>query len=370
MAKVFIEESHLTAIGDAIRAKTGKSELLNPTAMPTEIEAIQTGGGDIEPIVLKGTCTYALANPAWNGLFSMISTQDLTSTESMFMNNIEVENIPFDFNGSSSSGTYAKSMFDSASNLKTIGKIKNFKIKSMAYMFNNCQDMRYLPTFENADFSELHTETSTGLVNSVFNYCYSLRSIPEEILKEIYSAATNYSRTQLYYAFQSCYALDEIRGLSPRTGTVTSNMFSMAFQNCGRVKEIIFDTNEDGTPIAVNWSKQTIDLTYKLGATSTYLVTGYNSGITADKEVIDDATYQALKNDPDWYTTKLSYSRYNHDSAVNTINSLPDVTQGSGNTIKFYKLNGEYTDGGAIGNLTEEEIAVAAAKGWTVTLTL
>lgn len=35
----------LSAIGDAIRAKTGGSELLTLDQMPTEIAAIQTGGG-------------------------------------------------------------------------------------------------------------------------------------------------------------------------------------------------------------------------------------------------------------------------------------------------------------------------------------
>jgi hypothetical protein len=69
----------------------------------------------------------------------------------------------------------------------------------------------------------------------------------------------------------------------------------------------------------------------------------------------------------------LSYCRYNHDSAVNTINSLPDTSaylaeKGGTNTIKFRGTLGSKTDGGAINTLTEEEIAVATAKGWTVTL--
>ena len=101
-------------------------------------------------------------------------------------------------------------------------------------------------------------------------------------------------------------------------------------------------------------------------------ILNYNSGITADKEVTDDATYQALKNDPDWFTCDIKYSRYNHDSAVRTINSLPDTsaylaTAGGTNTIKFKGAAGSATDGGAINTLTSEEIAVATAKGWTVT---
>ena len=129
----------------------------------------------------------------------------------------------------------------------------------------------------------------------------------------------------------------------------------------------------NGVPYTVTWKSQVIDLSDYVGYAGSDVYTQHNSGITADKEVTDDATYQALKNDPDWFTTKIEYSRYNHDSAVATINSLPDTsaylaTAGGTNTIKFKGQAGASTDGGAISTLTEEEIAVAAAKGWTVTL--
>ena len=45
MSKIFIEESTLTAIGDSIRAKTGKTDMIPPLQMPTEIASIQSGGG-------------------------------------------------------------------------------------------------------------------------------------------------------------------------------------------------------------------------------------------------------------------------------------------------------------------------------------
>ena len=140
------------------------------------------------------------------------------------------------------------------------------------------------------------------------------------------------------------------------------------------LKDFTFIMNEDGTPITTGWKSQVIDLTYYVGyANSVSNITGYNSGITLDKRVSDDATYQALKDDPDWFSTNINYSRYNHDSAVRTINSLPDTSayltaNGGTNTIKFKGASGASTDGGAINTLTEEEIAVATAKGWTVSL--
>ena len=46
MSKVSIEESTLSAIGDAIREKTGESELLSPLDMPAAISSISGGGDD------------------------------------------------------------------------------------------------------------------------------------------------------------------------------------------------------------------------------------------------------------------------------------------------------------------------------------
>ena len=45
MAKIFIEESTLSAIGNSIRAKTGKANMIPPLNMPAEIASIQTEGG-------------------------------------------------------------------------------------------------------------------------------------------------------------------------------------------------------------------------------------------------------------------------------------------------------------------------------------
>jgi hypothetical protein len=93
--------------------------------------------------------------------------------------------------------------------------------------------------------------------------------------------------------------------------------------------------------------------------------------MTEATKIVDDATYQQLKDNPDSWTTDINYSRYNRTSAIETINSLPDTSAylasaGGTNTIKFKGASGALTDGGAINTMTEEEIAVATAKGWTV----
>ena len=58
----------LNAIGDAIRAKTGGTEKLTLDEMPTQIQAIQTGGGDLpeEALTISGDCQYRFANNGCN----------------------------------------------------------------------------------------------------------------------------------------------------------------------------------------------------------------------------------------------------------------------------------------------------------------
>jgi hypothetical protein len=241
-------------------------------------------------------------------------------------------------------------------------------------MFANCYSLREIPEdyFDDFDWSYIETSTSSfnGSMEGVCMACRSLRKAPLHIFKHANKVAYT-SYTYFYDGFNGCYSLDELVGLPiPYTATYTSNIFYYTSYYCYRLKNFTFEMNEDGTPLVKPWKGQTIDLSGSTGwlpyASYRDYITNYNSGITADKEVTDDATYAALKNDPDWFTADIAYSRYNHDSAVATINSLPDCSATGTNTIKFKGAAGSKTDGGAINTLTEAEIAVAAAKGWTV----
>ena len=375
----------LSAIGDAIREKTGGTNLLTLDQMPAEIASITTGGGEVEPIVLSGNCNYAcagiVASSYINKFGNTISTSNITSGSGMFYNST-IEKIPFVLNlGRTVDGICTISnLFDSAINLKELPKLNLLKpIGSTNYLFASCQNLRNLPDnfVVDWDWSYLHNTGKYAGLSFTFYNCFSLRSISENFLNNYWGLADNLGYSNYYNSFYNCYVLDEIKGLRFNKTTMTSNMFYSPFNNCARVKDIIFALEEDGSVQTVNCKSQTIDLTigvgYYTGSTVYNITTNFNSGITADKQVKDDATYQALKDDPDWFSLNYNYSRYNHDSAVRTINSLPDTSayltaNGGTNTIKFKGQSGASTDGGAINTLTEEEIAVATAKGWTVSL--
>ena len=407
MAQKLYEESNIQAIADAIREKNGETTTYKPSEMADAISAITTGGGgiEVEPIVLSGNQSYGCAGTLASNYIKLfgntITTNDIVNGDYMF-NGSSVEYIPFELNFKNSSNSYTNHMFYQCKNLKALPKVNNTKPYDMNDMFFNCNHLREIPAdwFDSWDFSTMSQMTSAylGKCSSIFSFCYSLRSIPLSMFSGMNPNIVN-SYSYFYQGFQNCYVIDELVDLPiPYKTAWTSNAFDRMVNNCRRLKRLTFATNEDGTPIVVQWKAQTIDLTKDVGFYEVAIsadpeqwstvnlenvitysgVTIYNSGITADKAVYNIATYETLKDDPDafflaspYYKDRYYFSRYNHDSAVETINSLPDTsaylaTAGGTNTIKFKGEAGLGTDGGAINTLTEEEIAVATAKGWTV----
>lgn len=389
MSKYVIDNSTLVSIADAVREKDGTTAPIVVSDLATRIKAIpQEGGGGVElpaeAFTITGDCDYRFTNNGWNWFINMfgdkVITKDISDCGNMFYNcsRDDFTTIPFNINVSKKCVKYGN-MFDECRYLTKAPLIlpqETIPPPTGAYsgmidigsMFYYCQRLREVPydIFNNLITQEYYDKAitfSTGGRGNLFGYCYSLREHPDLT----WTGSGGTSSSSLYYGlFRYCYALNEVIDLPVIPANYTNNYFRDTFLQAGRLKNITFKTNEDGSPIAVAWKNQAISAA-AIGFTSApYYITGYNSGITADKEVKDDATYQALKNDEDWWSADINYSRYNHDSAVATINSLPDVSAGSGNTIKFNGEAGALTDGGAINTLTEEEIAVAAAKGWTV----
>lgn len=339
-----------------------------------------------EAVDISGSCMYRFSYDNWswfiNNYGDLITTKDLTDLSYAFSNSSKIERLPFILNVKNAAGlSYA---FRAAKGLKECPKIRGTLSMStslnLAYILSECNLLR---DAEDLFTPEMVQDISSVKVTSAYSCpqcsnmlqnCLSLRRVPSWYYKlrlnPESTAFPTYNYSPYYYSFYNCYVLDEVTDLQVWRcqAQQTNNLFNYTFNECIRLKKVTFET-DNGQPFTVKWKNQTIDLSYAgYNASARSRCLDYNSGITADKEVKDDATYQALKTDPDWFTTIVSYSRYNHDSAVETINSLPDTSATGTNIIKFKKAAGSKTDGGAIENLTAEEIAVAAAKGWTVTL--
>lgn len=369
----------LVAVADAIREKGGTTDNLTLDAMPAAIIALQTGDGEDgvpNPITYKDDCSYLFAQGQhdWvmNNYYDRVKFENVSNLSNAF-NSAKIEKIPsIKQNAAPIKWEYTFAYCDE---LKEIGDIEYFNASGYRDMFKNCRKLRYLPNFTGIVQTNL-SGTYTSCCE-VFMNCHSLRSIPENFLKhlECKTASTSY---HLYSCIcYGCYALDEINSLPIREDVVlTSNVFYNSFYQCHRLKNLTFQTYTDGRPMVAQWQNQTIELYDGVGWNTQeegYITNAYNSGISKTKRIYDELTYPALKDDADAYTSMVEYSRFNHDSAVNLINSLPDTsaylaTQTDGtNTVVLRNAAGSLTDGGSCGSLTEEEIAVAAAKGWTIT---
>ena len=420
MSKVFIEESSLTSIGNAIRGKTGNSELLSvPDGMVAAIESITTGGGSAvlpeELKVISGDVQYLFskdyATHYLNAFGKQITTKDLVNPQ-MFYQNKTIEEVPFDLN---IAGGYTNNIFGNCHKLK---KIKDINIanptnttNSLNECFYNCQSLKEIGIIRNPMLSNLYQTfdscynlnyitiegavvENTGIdrLYYTFGYCRGLRELDSSFLKLLRANhSTGYNAT-FYY----CCSMDRIVGLgvpiSSSSKTYTQNMYNYTFYQCNRLDELTFETNDDGTPKELYANNQQIDLSkgvgYCIGRTTCNIAGDimegkpvpdfydyiqpsasptdiWNYQITADKHTED------YYNHKDSWTEDLLYSRYNHRSMVNTINTLPDTStflasNGGTNMIIFKSKQGDSSPWGGASNLTEEEIAVATAKGWTL----
>lgn len=387
MANVVINDANLVAIGDAIRAKNGTANTYKPREMADAITNLPAGGGDIEPVVLTGNQTYGcsgrLSGEYINRYGNTISTVDIQDAGYMFQRTTALK-IPFAINfKTDGTKTYNMGyMFLNASQLEELPIINNARPYSLQEFLCNCNRLREIPEnwVDNWDLSYLQNSTTANM-GKMFHTCGSLRKIPISFFQKVYHKKASLSSNYLYsYMFQYCYNLDEIKEVPVIEGPITSDTMASMLSYDGCLKSFTFATNEDGTAKIAQWKSQMLNLSTNIGyqeLTASYYDRDnylYNSGRTVEDCIYDDATYQLNKNNPNAYVAgykaenPVQYSRYNHDSAVETINSLPDTSAYGTNTIKFKGVSGSATDGGAINTLTEEEIAVATAKGWTVSL--
>ena len=249
-------------------------------------------------------------------------------------------------------------------------------------------------SYQKCDFS------SSSYYDNILNPSDCLKKCHEIINNE--QSYHNYSSSP-NYDFSGYRYIKELKNIPVpyrNTNAVTSNIrfFGYSSTYLPNTNSMAFATN-NGEPYKVNWKNQTIDLAKSIGFDNSSWPSSYEKyaqGYWKQKNNVFYNTtdleqaklnYNKLKSQDNWFSCStasgtyegknvyysLLFSRYNHDSAVETINSLPDTSEyltsaGGTNTIKFKGIQGALTDGGAINTLTEQEIAVATEKGWTVSM--
>ena len=346
------------------------SYLYTATDIANELADVCSIAPKPEDLILSGDCSNSFSYNKFKWLRDKIKgTNNISSLSNMFQDS-DVEAIDYSLNLAANNVSISVSgLFVNCDKLKKIPDIIGLSSTALGdtdRLFAYCSLIKEIPvSWENINYNNEGYNFSRA---QMFQNCYNLRKISENLIKKLsMKKATYYFYSLSYSGFQGCYTLEEIRGfvIPNPDSTVSNNFFNNTFYSCSRLKDLIF-LKEEGT--RGNLQRQTIDLRDKVG----YITSLTDFPISVDKSefdlITDDESYQRFKNSENSFACSIEYSRYNHDSAVRTINSLPDLSgnTGAANTIVFKGEAGSRTDGGAINTMTEEEIAVATAKGWVV----
>ena len=304
--------------------------------------------------------------------------------------------------------------------------------------FENCINLRKLPTFTMSSGSKVNMNQSISFLRN----CYVLEE--NELQKVIYLEPYNSPQSSLFAYNYNIKNMDlsnmklntwdnsywsynkfvnsepNLRSLKLPAWNVkqdskplgSSYYLSDSFTEMIMLDSLTFSTNADGSPMKAKVKSQSFSVTgnsshpygcsrYDMGdyTSSKGLMLYPDEPLTGDDNVFRDITgsdttvekiqegYDRVKNRPNWcsfWSGNVTYngtsipasrltSRFNHTSIVEFINTIPDTSEylaiaGGTNTIKLFKYQGDLTDEGGVSDLTPEEIAVATAKGWTVTL--
>ena len=321
---------------------------------------------------LTGKCADLFAKGKFKWIIdnygNRITTEKISSAYNMF-NSYIGDNVPFIIN--SDYELNCQNMFYLAGIKGTLPKIVMTKttdyvstISGMfyGYMYDNIPD----DYFNSIASAKIYNYVS---MSGVFQESKHITKIPSSWL----TFTSKYPKTDSYanpynFAFKNCYSLKKLNNLHTFNSlAINNNFFRETFNGTYSLDSITFAPLPEGIEYR-QWKNQVINLDKYVGYGIAYNMTGI---FDSNKRVENDTTYAALKNTDDWWSSDINYSRYNHNSAVETINSLPNTkpyldANGGTNTIIFQGNAGAKTDGGAINTMTEEEIAVATAKGWTV----
>ena len=376
MADYLIKDTTLTNIADAIRAKKSSTDTYTPAEMATAISSIQTGGGGgptAEDLTFTGDLQYFNYYGRMSKLIkkygSQMSFNYVSNMDHAFQGN---DTLNSDFSNWTINLRNHASLINAFCSTSSIKKLPKFAGGSI----DSCSSIFYDFNGENIP-DDLFTNTTFNLTSTANRYhgmftdCHYLKKVPSWFSNAAFNTASHTfsSYANIYYStFRSCWQLNEIiipLVLSPVE--LNQNCFDSCLYDIHNARKIVFAPSPDSTNESCNWKNQVIDLTINVG----YGEGDNNVSVRGDdKKIYDATTYAALKNDPNAWTKNLEYSFYNHDSALETLNSLPytgnSASQSSPNIIKFNGESGSATDGGAINTLTTAEIAQATNRCWSV----
>ena len=348
-----------------------------------------SGGGETIEITDASYLFYQGArNDNVNELCALISA-NCTKFISMFMENTTISQIPY-FN--SSNGTAFNSIFYNCRNITTIPLLDTSNCTNFNNMFTQCVKLENIPQINTSKgttfvdmfkscnnlktIPQLDTNLATN-INSMFYNCSSITEVSLNVPKVtnagyVFNGCTNLQKVNLIcdssvsttydHTFYKCASLTEV---ALKTNNATS--FQSIFERCTSLTEIPQIDTGKGTAFNYAFSGCTALTTIPLlnytkavnlgamcsGCTSLTTLGGFQN--------LGQAYTTSTAANNNNYALNLSAAPLTHDSAMNVINNLYDIAS------KGCKTQKVVFNSNTLALLSEEEIAIATNKGWSIT---
>ncbi len=302
------------------------------SSYPSKINEISTGGGSgldwseigysEQPQSLTDGFNYAKQiYDNWNMSDTIYFNGDANLVYFPFVDTVFVTNLD--------------NSFGYCSALQELPLINTSNVNSMTGTFTSCSSLKNIPLLDTSNVTNF---------NQAFAYCKNLQEIPE---------LNTSNATTTYGMFSDCTALVTIPLIDTSKVENMNNMFS----NCYALEVIPELNTSNATTVDSMFS-----MCYKLN--NLPLLDFTNVTNAPNFLGYDWDTNMAITNLAGFNNLKINFNVSNcinltAESLTNIINEAADLTTGGWTcTLTFGTTN--------IEKLTEDQIAVATAKGWTI----
>ena len=316
MAKYSIEDTTLTNIADAIREKTKKTDSIPVSSFNNEIASIEADPSEFfETTVTASNYTTFGANFVKKTPIIKIE-EGVTRPKYTFSSFPKADLVIDVANGQLANCEY---MFHN-SNITSVNLFDTSANYSMSYMFYNCKNLTSIPNFN----------TST-----VVKMDYAFYGTPITELPEIDTSICS----DYYSMCQSCTKLLSVGNHKLGTNQTSNVSISSMFSGCSSLTEI---GNLECSNVVMSYN------------------TFYNCrNLTTIGALTNLGARFGTSQNANSVINLSSCTKLTHDSLMNVINSIADVTSlGWTPPLTLGSTN--------LAKLTEEEKAIAVNKGWAL----
>lgn len=258
-----------------------------------------------------------------------LKTSNVTSMRKMFYgeigNKMKLETVPF---YDTTNVTDMSMMFYYCNKLETIPPFNTSNVTNMRGMFSDCSKLKTIPPF--------NTSKVTNMAN-MFCQCASLQSIPELNTSNV---------TDMASMFYICYNITEI----PQLDTSNVNNVGYMFNSCRNLKTIPQLNFGSVTNTRSIFRTSSLPLLTDLGGFT-------NLKISWTSDFLDRVPYATVESLMNVINNLWDWTDYPDGNAPLNDGTIHNF--GTSHSLKFGSTN--------LNKLSEEQIAVATAKGWTLT---